>query len=216
MLEFIKSHTSVIYQPPFDHLRYSGINVYTLGFAMFMDIKRICEKPTKEDREWFPHLAGKDWREEIDFAMRNFKDESFIIQYLSPSLIRKFKLFGVTDDDENNFININEIHDDEGYSEIRRMLSNHYNIGITVPQIVINSVDIKGDRSLKLVHQLRNRRQLDKKTAMSTLNYVNRLWGFDIELNSIDETNTIVDTYSTNQEIEKLKEETELKFVYYL
>jgi stage V sporulation protein R len=37
---------------------YSGINPYALGFAMYTDIKRICENPTPEDREWFPQLAG--------------------------------------------------------------------------------------------------------------------------------------------------------------
>ena len=39
MLEFLHSHTSVIYQPDFDDRRFSGINPYTLGFKMFMDIK---------------------------------------------------------------------------------------------------------------------------------------------------------------------------------
>jgi stage V sporulation protein R len=200
MLEFIKSHTSVVYQPPYDNLHYSGINVYALGFAMFMDIKRICEEPTEEDKKWFPHWAGKDWREEIDFAMRNFKDESFVAQYLSPKVIRDFKFFGVKDDDQEKFILINEIHNDEGYAEVRRMLSNHYNLGITVPQIVVDAVDIKGDRSLRLVHYLRNRRQLHEKNAIDTITHIHRLWGFEVELNSIDEKDVIIDTYSTVEE----------------
>lgn len=203
MLEFIKSHTSVVYQPSYDNLHYSGINVYALGFAMFMDIKRICEDPTEEDKKWFPHWAGGDWREEIDFAMRNFKDESFVAQYLSPKIIRDFKLFGVKDDDQEKFILINEIHNDEGYTEVRKMLSNHYNLGITVPQIVVDAVDIRGDRSLRLVHSLRNRRQLHEKMAINTLTHVHRLWGFEVELNSIDEKDVIIDTYSTIEEEEK-------------
>jgi len=197
MLEFLKSHTAVTYQPDFDSPHYSGINVYSLGFEIFMDIKRICEEPTDEDKKWFPNMAGKDWRKEIDFSMRNFKDESFIAQYLSPNLIRNFKFFGVIDDDRERFIKINEIHDDEGYVTIRKMLSYHYNIGITMPQITISEVDIRGDRSLKLVHQLRDRRLLQRRNAIATLNHVHRLWGFDVELNSIDEDNKTVDTYST-------------------
>ena len=59
MIEWLKSHTNVIYQPPVGHRAYSGINPYALGFAMYTDIKRICEQPTDEDREWFPNFAGQ-------------------------------------------------------------------------------------------------------------------------------------------------------------
>ena len=97
MLEFLKSHTNVIAQPASTRRRYSGINPYALGFAMFTDLRRICEQPDAEDREWFPDIAGSDWQKTLDFAMRNFKDESFIAQYLSPRLIREFHLFAVAD-----------------------------------------------------------------------------------------------------------------------
>lgn len=59
MIEFLQSHTSVVYQPPFDSQWYSGINPYALGFAMMQDIRRICEQPTEEDRRWFPDIAGQ-------------------------------------------------------------------------------------------------------------------------------------------------------------
>ena len=84
MIEWLKSHTNVVYQPPAGHKHYSGINPYALGFAMYSDIKRICEEPTEEDRRWFPEIAGADWLATLNQAMRNFKDESFIGQYLSP------------------------------------------------------------------------------------------------------------------------------------
>ena len=77
---------------------YSGINPYALGFAMYTDLRRICENPTDEDRQWFPDIAGSDWVKTLDYAMRNFKDESFIGQYLSPKLMRDFRLFAVLDD----------------------------------------------------------------------------------------------------------------------
>ena len=69
---------------------------------MFSDLRRICEKPDAEDRAWFPDIAGSDWRKTLDFAMRNFKDESFIAQYLSPRLIREFHLFAVADHAEED------------------------------------------------------------------------------------------------------------------
>ena len=79
MLEFLQNHSQVIYQPPFDSPYYSGINPYALGFAMFQDIRRICEAPTDEDRQWFPDIAGSDWLATLKFAMESFKDESVIL-----------------------------------------------------------------------------------------------------------------------------------------
>jgi hypothetical protein len=59
------------------------------------DLRRICEHPTEEDRRWFPDIAGAEWLKTLDFAMRNFKDESFIQQFLSPQVIRDFRLFSL-------------------------------------------------------------------------------------------------------------------------
>ncbi|HRO61094.1 MAG TPA: SpoVR family protein, partial [Burkholderiaceae bacterium] len=43
MLEFLHSHTNVVQQPPYNSPHYSGINPYALGFAMWRDLRRICE-----------------------------------------------------------------------------------------------------------------------------------------------------------------------------
>jgi spore cortex formation protein SpoVR/YcgB (stage V sporulation) len=93
MLEFLKNHANVVAPPAFDSRAYGGLNAYALGYAKFADLGRICEAPDAEERAWFPQLAGGDWQATLDFAMRNFKDESFIAQCLSPRLIREFHLF---------------------------------------------------------------------------------------------------------------------------
>ena len=98
MLEWMGSHTNVIFQPPVGHRAYNGINPYALGFGLYRDIQRICQNPTEEDRQWFPDLAGTPWLPALDHAMRNFKDESFIGQYLSPHLMREMRLFAIHDD----------------------------------------------------------------------------------------------------------------------
>lgn len=195
MLEFLRSHTAVTMQPAFDSPYYSGINVYALGFAMYQDIKRMCEDPTDEDREWFPELVGKDWKEEIHFAMQSFKDDSFVSQYLSPKVIRDFKLFGVTDDDKQDFVKVEDIHNAEGYRNVRRLLSNSYSLSNLIPSIVIDNVDIKGDRSLRLVHSVQNRRVLDHGSAIKTVKHVRRLWGFDVTMMCLDEDEDCVETY---------------------
>ncbi|MGI9520115.1 MAG: SpoVR family protein, partial [Hyphomicrobiaceae bacterium] len=82
MLEFMHSHSSVVYQPDYDSGHYSGLNPYALGFAMMRDIQRICEDPTEEDRDWFPQFAGNgDAMGTLKEAWAEFRDDSFILQY---------------------------------------------------------------------------------------------------------------------------------------
>ncbi|MFT6925875.1 MAG: stage V sporulation protein R [Psychromonas sp.] len=193
ILEFLQSHTSVIYQPPFDSEYYNGINPYSLGFSMMCDIRRICEHPSDEDKHWFPELAGSDWKESMDQAMRNFKDESFILQYLSPKVIRDLKLFCIVDDDKNPYIEVDAIHDDDGYQRIRESLAGIYNLGNQEPDIQVYSVDLEGDRSLTLHHNQYDRKPLGDSTP-EVLKHIHRLWGFDVHLHSI-ENKTITKSY---------------------
>ncbi|MDP3521608.1 MAG: SpoVR family protein [Hydrogenophaga sp.] len=186
MMEFLQSHTNVVMQPPVGHPYYRGINPYALGFAMMRDIRRICEQPEAEDREWFPDIAGSDWHKTLDFAMRNFKDESFIAQYLSPRLIRDFHLFAVLDDDQDSQLTISAIHDANGYRHIRQRLADQYNLGNNEPNIQVWSVDLQGDRALTLRHTPYQRRPLNEQTD-EVLKHVARLWGFDVRLETVDE-----------------------------
>ena len=181
MIEFLHSHTNVVLQPLYNQPWYSGINPYALGFAMWQDIRRICENPTDEDRAWFPDFAGSNWRETFDFAMRNFKDESFVAQFLSPKLMRDFKLFSVLDDDRNARLRISAIHDEAGYRRIREILSDQYNIGTRDPNIQVWNVDLRGDRSLTLRHNEYRRRPL-AGTTDEVMRHIARLWGFTVRL----------------------------------
>jgi len=191
MIEFLQSHTNVVYQPPINSRYYSGINPYALGFAMMRDIRRICEEPTDEDRLWFPDIAGSDWKKTLDFAMRNFKDESFIAQYLSPKLIRDFHFFAVLDDDDEEKLTISAIHDESGYRYIRQKLADQYNMGNREPNIQVWSVDSQGDRALTLRHSQFQRRPLNQQ-AEEVLKHVTRLWGFDVLLETVSPTGDVL------------------------
>lgn len=186
MMEFLQSHTNVVYQPPFNSRFYSGINPYALGFSMFQDLRRICEHPTEEDRRWFPDLAGSDWVKSLDFAMRNFKDESFVAQYLSPKLIRDMKLFALVDDDREDKLEVTAIHDDAGYRTVRQQLADQYNLGNREPNIQVYEVDVFGDRSLTLRHYMHDRRPLGESTP-EMLRHVARLWGYTVKIESVDQ-----------------------------
>ncbi len=190
MMEFLQSHTSVIYQPGFDSPYYSGINPYTLGFAMYQDIRRICEHPTEEDKRWFPDIAGSDWLTTVKFAMNNFKDESFILQFLSPKVIRDLKLFSILDDDRKDELLVPAIHDESGYHTIRELLAAQYNLGNREPNVQVWSVDRRGDRSMTLRHQQHERKPLGASTN-EVLKHLHRLWGFDVHLQSVQDDQVV-------------------------
>ncbi|MFY0701644.1 MAG: SpoVR family protein, partial [Bermanella sp.] len=195
MMEFLNSHSSVIYQPPFDSPYFSGINPYTLGFHMMSDIRRICEHPTAEDKEWFPDIAGSDWLDTLHFAMQNFKDESFVLQYLSPKLMRDLKLFSIMDDERKMHISIDAIHDEMGYRRVREDLAKQYDLSYREPNIQVYSVDINGDRSLTLHHQRQNNIPLNEQTQ-DVVKHLHTLWGFDVYLHSINEEGKTIKSYS--------------------
>jgi stage V sporulation protein R len=185
MIEWLKSHTNVVYQPPVGHKAYSGINPYALGFAMYTDIQRICEKPTAEDREWFPDLVDKPWLPVLDHAMRNFKDESFIGQYLSPKLMRDLRLFAIRDDEREGELEVAAIHDDAGYKRVRESLSRQYDLSTREPNIQVWNVNLRGDRSLTLRHFQHNDRPLHDN-GQEVLKHAARLWGFGVQLESVN------------------------------
>lgn len=184
MLEFLKSHSGVIFQPDYNSPYFSGLNPYTLGFNIFMDIKRICQEPTEEDKEWFPNLAGKNWLDEILYAMENFRDDSFIAQYLSPKVIREMKLFAIFDDEESDHYEIEAIHNERGYRRIREMMSKQYDRTNRVPDIQVDSVDIHKTSRLNLIHYIQDDKLLEEEDAENTVRCVRELWEFPVELHS--------------------------------
>lgn len=189
MLEFYTSHTGVINQRDFDDPYFSGINPYALGFAMYQDIERVSMEPTDEDREWFSHqdwVGNGDWLKNVKWAVENFKDESFIKQFLSPKVIRDFRMFAVHDDEQDPKLLISGIHNKQGYVTVRDALSKQYNIGYHTPNIQIYNVDKWGDRSLTLRHYMVNKRPLDSESATDTLHYISYLWGYKVRLESVD------------------------------
>lgn len=184
-LEMLHSHTNVISQPAFDDPRYAGINPYALGFAMMKDIQRICLEPTDEDREWFPEFAGKrDWRSVLKDAWAHYRDESFILQFLSPRIIREFRLFAVEDDTDRPQLEVVHIHDDQGYADLRRRLSERFNRARIEPDLQVIDADLKGSRELKLGHRVHEGIELDAASRDRVVEHVRRLWGYDVGLSA--------------------------------
>ncbi len=190
MLEILHSHSNVVVQAAFDDPHYSGINPYALGFDMMQDIRRICTEPTAEDREWFPDFAGNgDWRGTLKEAWSNYRDESFILQYLSPHLIRKWKFFVLDDDTEKSHFLVADIHDEAGYRRIRQTLARSYDLSMIEPDIQVVDVDLLGDRELRLRHTMRDGIPLSETERDRVLGHLKMLWGYDVCLEGIEVEN---------------------------
>jgi len=184
-IAFLDSHANVLYQPTYNSRHYSGgLNPYALGFAILMDVKRICENPTDEDREWFPHLIGARWQDAVKEAAWSHRDDGFIMQNLGPKVIRDLKLFSVrvgeTDGERKAFVS--EIHDEIGYKQIRRNLAQSYERINRVPQIKVISADLDGDRTLYLEYESFMGRSLDRESAEAVADYIDYLWGYPVVL----------------------------------
>ena len=187
LMEFLRSHTNVVFQPDFNDPRYSGFNPYALGFAMMKDIERICRDPSDEDQEWFPDIAGNgDHMAVLRDIWANFRDESFVLQYLSPRLMRQFGMFHVTDDADSPHLKVDAIHDERGYRAIRRALAKHYDPAYFTPDIQVVDVNLAGDRKLILHHAAVNKILLEEKDARLVLQHIADLWGYDVALAEID------------------------------
>jgi stage V sporulation protein R len=199
-MEFLQSHTNVVFQPDFDDRRYSGFNPYALGFAMMRDIVRIVVSPDQEDREWFPDIAGKgDAMAVLRDVWTNYRDESFISQFLSPHLMRSLRMFHLHDDPaETAGIRVDAIHDERGYRRVRRELARKYDVGYIDPNIEVVDVDLAGDRRLMLRHAVVNGAQLNETDTRRVLQHLADLWSYDVSLVEVDAADTVLKEYVLN------------------
>ena len=187
--EFLQSHTNVVRQPTYDSQHYNGINPYALGFDMMCDIERIVSKPTDEDREWYPEIAGSgDVMGVLRDIWANYRDESFIAQFMSPKLIRDWRMFHVADDPAQEDLFVATIHNERGYRNLRRSFARQYDVAWTDPDIQVVDVDLSGDRKLIVHHHVRDGLVLQPDDCRRVLQHLADLWGYDVVLKEIDGT----------------------------
>lgn len=192
-LEFLASHTAVVAQPVWDSKYYSGINVYALGFAMFTDIRRMCENPDDEDRKCCPEICDTNWLETIKDIVANYRDESFVLQFLSPKVARRFKLFSLHVKERSGYHEVNGTHDEESFLHIRKALAEQYDLSRRIPQIEVVDVEWKGDRWLYLEHRTKDNRRMEYYSMRQTVQYIRKLWGFTVKMEYKDLEGNILD-----------------------
>ncbi len=186
-LEFLHSHTSVVQQPDFTDKRYGGINPYALGFAVMRDIERVCVEPTEEDIKWFPDFAGNgDPMGTLKEMWADYRDESFLLQFLGPKVIRDFRMLRLRDASGEPYFEVTAIHDEQGYRDVRGALAEEFESARLDPEIQVVEVDLLGDRRLTLEHRVHEGQRLDRSSAGKTLQHIRALWGYPVRLCEVD------------------------------
>lgn len=173
--EFLQMHASVIYQSKVSEDR-GDINPYKLGFSIYQDIRRIATNPTEEDKRFFPDWAGNgDWLSVVKHATANYKDESFITQYLSPKVIRDLKLVSATYDFDNRQTIVTSDHTEEHYYNITDNLSKNYDVFRKIPKISVKALKEEREK-LFILYQDSNGRTLDLATRTRFERAVRHFW----------------------------------------
>ncbi len=169
-IEFLALHANVILQPGYDDPRYYGLNPYALGFAVFQDIARAATDPDDEDRRWLPTVAGcGDPFGAIREAVANYRDESFIRQYLTPRTMRRFRLFRLHDKADAQEVEVTAIHDEQGYADLRESLADDYEWHAQHPMLSAVAID-RATGVLSLEYRpYRGRTLLDPRPAFAHL-----------------------------------------------
>lgn len=146
---------------------------------------------------WFPEIAGNgEAMQTIRHAWAEYRDESFVMQFLSPRLIRELRMFAVNNHSDQPFVSINEIHDEQGYRNIRQQLASQYDLSKQDADIEVTDADLKGSRRLVLTHRVHNGRRLNKEQCNRTLRHVANLWGYRVRMLETDpETGITIDEY---------------------
>jgi stage V sporulation protein R len=129
----------------------------------------------------------------------NYRDESFIGQFLSPRLMRQFRMFHLHDDPEERAgVRVDAIHDDRGFRRVRRELAKQYDVGFIDANIEVVDVDLAGDRRLMLRHAVVKGAQLNEADARRVLQHLADLWSYDVSLVEVDAADKVVKEYVLN------------------
>jgi spore cortex formation protein SpoVR/YcgB (stage V sporulation) len=123
----------------------------------------------------------------------NYRDESFISQFLSPRLMRHYRMFHLHDDPEQKEgIRVDAIHDERGYRRLRRELARQYDVGFIDANLEVVDVDLAGDRRLMLRHNVVKGAKLNEADAVRVLQHLANLWSYDVSLVEVDEADAVL------------------------
>ena len=188
-LEFADLHSGVVSPHK------GQLNPYYLGYKIFEDIERRWNNPSAGEREKLGR-AGGEGREKM-FEVREIdNDISFLRNYLTEELCEELDLFVYELVDEEEWT-ITE----KRWERVRdQLVANMTNFGH--PYIEVVDGDYDGNRELYLTHKY-EKVELDMKYARKTLEYVYKLWGRDVHLETVVDDEPMVMHYDGKEHDEE-------------
>ena len=173
-LEFIVNHNQVVRPIP------GQINPYHLGLKIWEDIYRRFTNPTAEEikRDGPPAKSGAEKIFEVREVER---DASFIRRYLTEELMREMDIFEYEARGEE--LVVSKVADDEGWRDVKATLIK--NVGTnSIPVLKVEDADFGQNRTLYVKHD-HDGRDLHIEYAEKSLNYLQRLWGREVVLETV-------------------------------
>jgi spore cortex formation protein SpoVR/YcgB (stage V sporulation) len=180
MMEFLHSHTNVVYQPGYDEPWYRGINPYALGLPCGRTSAASAKPPPTKTASGSPTSPAATGARPSTSRCATSRT-SFVAQFLSPKVMRDFRLFAILDDDKDARLKVSAIHDEAGYRRVREILSDNYNLGSREPNLQVWERGPARRPLLTLRHQAYLRRPLSGDCE-EVLKHVAHLWGFAVRL----------------------------------
>ena len=175
-LEFAELHAGVVSPHK------GQLNPYYLGYKIFEDIEKRWDNPTDEEREKFGRRGGEG-REKM-FEVRELdNDISFLRNYLTEEMCEDWTVT------------------EKRWERVRdQITANKTNFGF--PYIEVVDGDYDGNRELYLMHRFEGI-ELDMKYARKTLEYVYKLWGRDVHLETQVDDEPLIMNYDGNEHDEE-------------
>jgi stage V sporulation protein R len=187
-LEFAELHSGVV-SP-----HRGQLNPYYLGYKILEDIERRWDNPTKEEIEKLGREPGQGWAKLMEVREVD-NDISFLRNYLTEELCEELDLFVYELIDEEDWT-ITE----KRWERVRdQLVANMTNFGF--PYIEVADGDYDGNREL-LLHHRHEGADLDMKYARKVLEYVYKLWGRPVHLETKVEEDELVMSYDGDEHSE--------------
>jgi stage V sporulation protein R len=163
------------------------LNPYYLGYKMWEHI----ERKLNDGKEWTPEMIDSPGTRRI-FEIRELEsDVSFLRNYLDKELVEECDLY-IYELEGNEWTIVEKDHE-----KIRDMLvASMTNFGH--PRIVAADADLDGNGELKLRHCFEGQ-ELDLPYAQKTLEYIQKLWGRRVHLETVLEEKPAVLSYDPKQ-----------------
>src|SRR5215475_13074420 len=155
------------------------LNPYYIGYKILEDIEKRWYNPTAEEREKFGREPGQGWAKLLE-VRETENDISLLRNYLTEDLCEELDLFVYELVDEEEWTVT-----DKRWERVRdQLVANMTNFGY--PYIEVADDDFDGNLELLLRHRYEGA-ELDLKYARKVLEYVHKLWGRPVHLDTVIE-----------------------------